>query len=168
MCLWAGKWISFQIWSRCGVTFGSEVVVFLLPGFIVFHLLKLEGFLEREWVNSKHRRAHFALVPLCLCRGERPEPASLPCPRSIRPSWTTAGCQDIGKLWWPGRLMLGPIIRLCYDKARFCVFWIFPLGNAVHQNPVFCNIKLVGNSQVLQRQPSAVPVHTNMYGTDEP
>lgn len=80
VCLWAGKWISFQIWSWRGVTFGSEVALFLLPGFIVFHLLKLDFFFffEREWANFKHGRACFALFLLCLCRGERPVPPSLP------------------------------------------------------------------------------------------
>lgn len=94
----------------------------LLPGFIVFHLLKLEEFLERERANFEHGRTRFVLVLLCLCRGERPVPASLPCPWSLRPSWTTARCQDIGKLWWPGRLMLGPIN--C-DKGKLLWFLNF-------------------------------------------
>lgn len=73
-------------------------VVYLLPGFIVLHLLKLGEFFEKEWANLKHGRACFALVSLCLCRGGRPVPASLSVPLVHNTLLTTAGFQDIGKL----------------------------------------------------------------------
>ena len=82
-------------------------------------------------------------------RGWRLPPLPL-CPLSIRPSWTAAGCRGLGKLRWPGRLMPDPIT---VTKASFRVFWSFPLGNAIHQKPVFCNIRQVTNLQQVSSFP---------------
>lgn len=92
----------------------------------------------KENGQTSNMEGHALHWSRCAC-------ASLPCLWSIRPSWTTAGFQVIGKLCWPGRLLLGPIIRLCCDKGKVLCFLDFPLGNAIHQNPVFCNIRLVTN-----------------------
>lgn len=72
------------------------------------------------------------LPPLLLCR------------LSERPSWTAAGCRGLGKLCWPGRLVPH---QITVTKASFCVFRSFPLGNAIHQNPMFCSIRQVTNLQ---------------------
>lgn len=54
------------------------------------------------------------------------------------------GMPGPGKLQWPHRLLPDPTPM---TEASFCVFWSFPFGNVIHQNPVLCDMGQVTNLQ---------------------